>query len=76
MSEMLKEKVSYDDMKRYVTLNGNAGVDSANATAKSGAGSAGGGGPLANRQFELIDEEIRRLKDKFEDTFHQVQSLK
>ena len=49
MSEMLKEKVSYDDMKRYVTLNGNAGVDSANATAKSGAGSAGGGGPLANR---------------------------
>ena len=41
MSEMLKEKVSYDDMKRYVALNGNAaGAESANAT---------GGGPHAGR---------------------------
>ena len=40
----MQEKVSYEDMKRYVTTNVNGG---ANLTVD-----ASGGGPLANRQFE------------------------
>ena len=65
----LQDKVSFEDMKRYMALNG-AGA----SLGGDGAGNAGG--PMANRQFELIDEEMRRLKEKVEDTFHQVQSLR
>ena len=63
--ETMQEKVSYDDMKRYVALNAGAGANSGDQKS-----------PLANRQFEVIDEELRKLKEKVEDTYHQVQSLR
>ena len=57
----LQEKVCFDDMKRYVTLNGGAN----------------GGGPMgSNRQFELIDEEMRSLKEKVDDALNQIQSVR
>ena len=68
LSMRMQEKVSFEDMKRYVTLHGattNAGGSNADA------GSENTGGPM-NRQFELVDEEMRRLREKVEDTYHQV----
>lgn len=65
LSLRIQEKVSFEDMKRYVTLNGgttNSGAGGENVPAASSS--------MATRQFELIDEEIRRLKDKVEDTYH------
>ena len=54
-------------MKRYVALHGGS----------SGEALGPNGGPtLANRQFDMIDEEMRRLKERVEDTYHQVQSLR
>ena len=41
----MQEKVSYDDMKRYVALNAGAGASSGDAATAS----ANAGGPLANR---------------------------
>ncbi len=71
LSLRMQEKVSFEDMKRYISLNG--GVIGGET---SGNGPAAGQGPMSKRQFELINEEIRRLKEKVEDTFHQVQSLR
>ena len=62
LSLRMQEKVSFEDMKRYVSLNGGGGAqDGAQAT-----GSVGG----PARQLEMIEEELRSLKEKTEDTFH------
>ena len=51
-------------MKRYVALNTTGGM------ASSADGKSGVAGPMADRQFEIIDEELRRLKERLEDTHH------
>lgn len=66
LSQRMQEKVSFEDMKRYVSLQGGSN-DAAKGGSDSGPATTG---QMANRQFELIDEELRRLKDKVEDTFH------
>jgi len=73
LSLRMDEKVSFEDMKRYVALTSGSG--SAPQHVESTA-SAAGGYAMATRQFELIDEELRRLKERVEDTFHQLQSLR
>ena len=71
-STRLQDKVSFEDMKRYVTLSGGGATNTGNG----GSPDHGASGSMANRQFELIDEELRKLKDKVEDTYHQMQSLR
>ena len=69
LAHHMQEKVSFEDMKRYLALHGGIASD-------GGAGSATHAGPLANRQFDLLEEELSKLKERVEDTFHQVQSLR
>ena len=64
LTSRLQEKVSFEDMKRYVALNATGGM------ASSADGKSGVAGPMADRQFEIIDEELRRLKERLEDTHH------
>ena len=44
----MQEKVSFEDMKRYVTLNSASNTGANNNTANGGANNATGG-PMANR---------------------------
>ena len=63
----MQEKVSFDDLKKYMGSNGGS----------DGKGGLGGGtGPGGDRHFELVEEEMRRLKDRVEDTYHQLQSVR
>lgn len=62
----LQDKVSFEDMKRFMALNG-AGANGA---------TTGSQGSLAGRQIEILEDEVRGLKERTEDIFHQVQSLR
>ena len=63
----MQEKVSFEDLKKYMSMNG--GNDSKG-------GVDGGTGLGGNRRLELVEEEMRRLKDRVEDSYHQLQSLR
>ena len=63
----MQEKVSFDDLKKYMNLNGGGDVN---------AGLGGGAGPGGDRRIELVEDEMRRLKDRVEDTYHQLQSIR
>ena len=76
LSLRMQEKVSFEDMKRYVTLHGATTQGGSANDAGSNASGQNTGGPMMNRQFELVDEEMRRLREKVEDTYHQVQSMR
>ena len=58
----MQDKVSFEDMKRFMALNGagNNGV------------TTGSQGSLAGRQIEMLEDEVRVLKERTEDIFHQV----
>ena len=60
----LQEKVSFEDMKRYVALNGGKEQFSDEKRNPS------------ERNLDLIDDEMRRLKQRVEETFHEMQSMK
>jgi len=68
LSMRLQEKVSFEDMKRYVALN--IGDNASKYSA--------GIGPQAkaNRSVEIIEDDVRRLKERLEDIHHQLQSLR
>ena len=58
--------MSFEDLKKYMS-GGNDG---------KGGFSGGGAGLGDDRHLELVEEEMRRLKDRVEDTYHQLQSMR
>ena len=63
----LQDKVSFEDLKKYMSMNGG----------NDGKGGFGGGAGLGgDGHLEMVEEEMRRLKDKVEDTYHQLQSMR
>ena len=57
----LQDKVSFEDLKKYMNLNGGGG---------------GTGTGVSERNLELLEDQVRRMKDKLDDTYNQLQSIR
>ena len=57
----LQDKVSFEDLKKYMNLNGGGG---------------GTGTGASDRNLELLEDQVRRMKDKLDDTYNQLQSIR
>ena len=53
----LQDKVSFEDLKKYMNLNGGGG---------------GTGTGASERNLELLEDQVRRMKDKLDDTYNQL----
>ena len=54
----LQDKVSFEDLKKYMNLNG--GADGQTKTITS------------DRNVELLEDQVKRMKDKLDDTYNQL----
>ena len=54
----LQDKVSFEDLKKYMNLNG--GGDGQTKTITS------------DRNVELLEDQVKRMKDKLDDTYNQL----
>ena len=54
---LLQDKVSFEDLKKYMNLNGGGG---------------GTGTGASERNLELLEDQVRRMKDKLDDTYNQL----
>ena len=57
----LQDKVSFEDLKKYMNSNGSDGQNRTGAS---------------ERNLELLEDQVRRMKDKLDDTYDQLQSLR
>ena len=60
----LQDKVSFEDLKKYMNLNGGGGGDGQTKTIAS------------DRNVELLEDQVKRMKDKLDDTYNQLQSIR
>ena len=58
----LQDKVSFEDLKKYMNLNG--GGDGQTKTITS------------DRNVELLEDQVKRMKEKLDDTYNQLQSIR
>lgn len=61
LSLKLQDKVSFEDMKRFMALNGTGGKGVAASSNQSA---------LSNRQLEVVEDEMRILRERTEEIFH------
>jgi hypothetical protein len=61
----LQERVTFEDMKRFVVQNGAGGRSDFGENKNPN-----------ERNLEFMDDEMRRIKSRVDETFHEIQSLK